>query len=163
MSRKNKFPAESRPEADLRAERAEEELSRSESRIAAILAIAADAIISLDDEMRITLFNEGAERLFGYGQAEILGQSLDRLIPQRFRSRHHKDVRDFAASPVAARRMGVADELAHEIAGAVLEVATTWRDYMTDAGVGASDLALLERCFAMREVVERWHDKRPEP
>ena len=110
MSRKNKFPAESRPEADLRAERAEraeEELSRSESRIAAILAIAADAIISLDDEMRITLFNEGAERLFGYGQGEILGQTLDRLIPQRFRSRHHKDVRDFAASPVAARRMGV--------------------------------------------------------
>ncbi len=107
MSRKDKFPADSRPETDLRAERAEEELSRSESRIAAILAIAADAIISLDDEMRITLFNEGAERLFGYGQGEILGQSLDRLIPQRFRSRHHKDVRDFAASPVAARRMGV--------------------------------------------------------
>lgn len=107
MSKKNKFPAESRPEANLRAERAEEELGRSESRIVAILAIAADAIISLDDEMRITLFNEGAERLFGYGQAEILGQSLDRLIPQRFRSRHHKDVRDFAASPVAARRMGV--------------------------------------------------------
>ena len=57
----------------------------------------------------------------------------------------------------AARRMGVADELAHEIASAVLEVAGTWRDCMTDAGVGASDLAVLERCFALREVVERWH------
>jgi hypothetical protein len=53
----------------------------------------------------------------------------------------------------------VADELAHEIAGAVLEVTATWRDHMTDAGVGASDLALLERCFALREVVERWHGK----
>ena len=59
----------------------------------------------------------------------------------------------------AAQRMGVADELAHEIAGAVLEVTATWRDHMTDAGVGASDLALLERCFALHEVVERWHDK----
>ena len=54
--------------------------------------------------------------------------------------------------------MGVTDELAHEIAGAVLGVTTTWHDYMIDAGVGASDLALLERCFALREVVERWHD-----
>ncbi len=106
MSRKNKFPADSQPEADLRAKRAEEELRRSESRIAAILAIGADAIISLDEKMRITLFNEGAERLFGYGQGEILGQSLDTLVPERFRSRHRKDVRDFAASPIMARRVG---------------------------------------------------------
>jgi hypothetical protein len=53
--------------------------------------------------------------------------------------------------------MGVADELAHEIAGAVLEVTASWRDYMTDAGLGESDLALLDRCFALRDVVERWH------
>ncbi len=106
MSRKNKFPADSQPEADLRAKRAEEELRRSESRIAAILAIGADAIISLDEKMRITLFNEGAERLFGYVQGEILGQSLDTLVPERFRSRHRKDVRDFAASPIMARRVG---------------------------------------------------------
>jgi hypothetical protein len=53
--------------------------------------------------------------------------------------------------------MGVADELAHEIASAVLGVTSTWREYMTDAGVGASDLALLERCFEMHGVVERWH------
>jgi hypothetical protein len=30
---------------------------------------------------------------------------------------------------------------------------------MTDAGLGESDLALLERCFALRDVVERWHNK----
>ena len=105
MSKKSRVPAVEEPEAHLRAKRAEEELRRSESRIAAILAIAADAIISLDNEMRIVLFNEGAERLFGYAHGEILGQPLDTLIPERFRSRHRKDVRDFAASPVAARRM----------------------------------------------------------
>lgn len=106
MSMKSRIPADGEQEANPRAKRVEEELNRSESRIAAILAIAADAIISLDDEMRVTLFNEGAERLFGYRPSEILGQSLDTLIPERFRSRHRKDVRDFAASPIAARRMG---------------------------------------------------------
>jgi PAS domain S-box-containing protein len=111
MTEKSRFPADGEPLADLRAKRAEEELRRSESRIAAILAIAADAIISLDGEMRITLFNEGAERLFGYAQGEILGQSLDTLIPERFRSRHRKDVRDFAASPVASRRMAERQEI----------------------------------------------------
>jgi len=55
--------------------------------------------------------------------------------------------------------MGVADELGHEIADEVLEVTATWRVYMTDAGIGASDLAVLERCFALRDVVERWHNR----
>ncbi|MGI9403404.1 MAG: PAS domain S-box protein, partial [Hyphomicrobium sp.] len=105
MSEKSRFPADGKPVADLRAKRAEEELRRSETRIAAMLAIAADAIVSLDDEMRITLFNKGAEDLFGYTQDEILGRSLDTLIPERFRSRHRKDVRDFANSTVPSRRM----------------------------------------------------------
>jgi PAS domain S-box-containing protein len=111
MTEKSRFPQVDEPEADLRAKRAEEELRRSESRIAAILAIAADAIISLDDEMRITLFNEGAERLFGYAKGEILGQSLDTLIPERYRSRHVEHVRDFAVSPIAARRMAQRQEI----------------------------------------------------
>lgn len=92
-------------EAGLGVKCTEEEQRLSESQIAAILSIAADAIISLDDEMQITLFNEGAERLFGYAQNEILGRPLEMLIPQRYRSRHKKDVRDFATSPVASRRM----------------------------------------------------------
>jgi len=55
--------------------------------------------------------------------------------------------------------MGVDDELAHEIAGAVLAVTATWREQMSDAGIGESDLALLDRCFELRGVVERWHNK----
>jgi serine/threonine-protein kinase HipA len=88
------------------------------------------------------------------------------IVPQiSLQGSHAIAIGPFGSSPsadniqAAALRMGVADELAREIAGAVLEVTATWRDYMTDAGLGASDLALLERCFALREVVERWHDK----
>jgi hypothetical protein len=55
--------------------------------------------------------------------------------------------------------MGVADELAREICSEVLEVTVNWREQMSDAGIGESDLALLERCFELREAVERWHGK----
>jgi len=86
------------------------------------------------------------------------------IVPQiSLQGSHAIAIGPFGSTPnveniqAAALRMGVADELAHEIAGAVLEVTVAWRDYMADAGLGASDLALLERCFALREVVERWH------
>ena len=86
------------------------------------------------------------------------------IVPQiSLQGSHAIAIGPFGSSPsvdniqAAMRRMGVADESGHEIAGAVLEVTAAWRDYMTDAGLGASDLALLERCFALREGVERWH------
>lgn len=91
---------------DERATRAEQALRRSQARIAAILAIADDAIVALDGRMHITLFNEGAEKLFGYTKADVLGETLDILIPERFRERHRDDVRGFAASGVASRPMG---------------------------------------------------------
>jgi len=83
----------------------------AEQQISAILAIAADAIISLDDRFRITLFNEGAVAIFGYAPAEIIGRPLDLLIPERMRARHHGHVADFSSSPVAARKMGERQEI----------------------------------------------------
>lgn len=73
---------------------------------AAIVSIAADAIISVDDEQRIVLFNRGAEQIFGYTSEEVLGQPLDVLIPPRVAEIHRQHIRDFAESPVVARRMG---------------------------------------------------------
>lgn len=73
---------------------------------AAIVSIAADAIISVDEDQRIVLFNRGAEQIFGYSAEEILGQPLDILIPSSLAPAHRQHIRDFAASPVIARRMG---------------------------------------------------------
>jgi PAS domain S-box-containing protein len=89
----------------------EAELRLAESQMSTILAIAADAIISLNENMRIMVFNEGATSIFGYTKEEIIGQPLDVLIPERFRGGHHSHVASFAGAPVAARRMGERQEI----------------------------------------------------
>src|SRR3954463_11222851 len=55
---------------------------------AALLASASDAIIATDREGRITFWNPGAERIFGFSSAEAVGQSLDLIIPENLRGRH---------------------------------------------------------------------------
>ncbi|MDE2166732.1 MAG: PAS domain S-box protein [Alphaproteobacteria bacterium] len=49
---------------------------------------AADAIIYADEAGRIVFWNKGAERIFGFSQAEAVGQSLDIIIPENLRQRH---------------------------------------------------------------------------
>ncbi|MET3442981.1 PAS domain S-box-containing protein [Variovorax paradoxus] len=49
---------------------------------------AGDAIMVCDAKGAITLWNRAAERIFGFTEAEALGQSLDMIIPQRQRQRH---------------------------------------------------------------------------
>jgi PAS domain S-box-containing protein len=78
---------------------------------AAIVSIAADAIISVDEKQQIVLFNRGAELIFGYAADEVIGKPLDILIPHRFRKVHRRHIRNFAASPVTARRMGERQEV----------------------------------------------------
>ena len=81
-------------------------LRHSEARLSAILSIAGDAIISVDSEQRITLYNEWAERTFGYMSAEVLGKPLSMLLPERFRAAHARHIQAFEAGNVSARRMG---------------------------------------------------------
>ena len=83
-----------------------------EARFEGILAIAADAIITVDESQRIVHFNYGAEKIFGYHAAEIIGQPLTVLIPERFRAAHPKHVAEFAAGAETARLMGHRREVA---------------------------------------------------
>ncbi len=84
----------------------EQALRIAEARFAGVVEIAADAIISVNEAQCITLFNEGAERIFGYTANEVLGGSLSVLLPQRFREGHPALVRGFGAGEDHARRMG---------------------------------------------------------
>ena len=55
---------------------------------AQLVAVAGDAIIAADAHGAIVLWNAAAERIFGYTQAEAIGQTLDLITPERHRKRH---------------------------------------------------------------------------
>jgi PAS domain S-box-containing protein len=85
--------------------RAELALRRSEAKFSGIVSIAAEAIISVDTNQRITVFNEGAEQIFGYSQQEMIGTFLERLLPERYRAKHSTSFGAFAAGDAIARTM----------------------------------------------------------
>lgn len=84
----------------------EAQLRASERKFASILAIAADAIISIDEDQRVVHFNEGAQHIFGWSSAEAIGQPLNMLVPDRLRTAHTRYMGDFANAKDVARRMG---------------------------------------------------------
>ncbi len=81
------------------------ELRESEERLGEILSSATDAIISVDDRQRVTLFNKAAEAMFGCAAAEAIGQPLVRFMPERFRQAYRAQVEEFGRSGESARPM----------------------------------------------------------
>jgi PAS domain S-box-containing protein len=113
--------------------RAEVELQLANETTSAILSTAADGIISLDEHQTITMFNEAAEKIFGYAKAEVIGAHLDKLIPDRLRAMHRNHVEKFAAGPNQTKQMDTrtveligrrknGDEFPAEIAVSKLEI-----------------------------------------
>ena len=62
-------------------------------------------IISVDADQRITVFNEGAEQIFGYSKQEMIGTFLECLLPERYRTQHGRTFAVFAAGDGIARTM----------------------------------------------------------
>ena len=85
--------------------RSEEKLRESEERLAGIVSSAMDAIIVIDEEQRIVLFNTAAEKMFRCKADEVIETTVDRLIPQRFRHEHTGNILHFAESGVTNRKM----------------------------------------------------------
>lgn len=81
-------------------------LRLSEARLAGILASAMDAIITIDQDQRIVLFNASAEKMFQCPAADALGQLLDRFIPLRLRDAHRQHIRHFGQTHITQRAMG---------------------------------------------------------
>jgi PAS domain S-box-containing protein len=86
--------------------RSENRLYESQRRLAGIIGSAMDGIVTVDEQSRIILFNPSAEKMFGHSAADILGQSLDILIPPRFRSAHAGHMILFSKTNTTSRNMG---------------------------------------------------------
>ncbi|AFZ34095.1 multi-sensor signal transduction histidine kinase [Stanieria cyanosphaera PCC 7437] len=80
-------------------------LRESQQKLAGILDIAEEAIIAIDQHQQIQIFNQGAEKIFGYTATEVLGEKLDILLPEAFRSIHCQHVTNFGNSETISRRM----------------------------------------------------------
>ncbi|MBS1791740.1 MAG: PAS domain S-box protein [Acidobacteria bacterium] len=86
--------------------RAEQALRDSEARMGGIINSAMDAIISVNDQQQIVLFNRAAEKMFGYTAEAVLGSPLAQLIPTRFRAAHDQHIRRFGETGETTRAMG---------------------------------------------------------
>ena len=89
-----------------------DELSQDYELLAEIIDIAADAIISIDQNQHIVRFNQGAQHVFGYSREEIIGRPVDILLPSQFRAAHKSHVRKFERSDSESRMMDRRGEIA---------------------------------------------------
>jgi PAS domain S-box-containing protein len=85
--------------------RAEERLHASEERLSGIISHAMEAIIAVDADQRILVFNEAAERTFRCSAKDAIGSSLGRFVPERHREAHREDVRRFGQTGQTRRSM----------------------------------------------------------
>ncbi len=102
--------------AELRAvqamhQEARDGLEAIEQQLAGIIHSAMDAIIIIDDDQRIVIFNAAAEEIFQCSAQEALGNTLDQFIPIPLRSAHREHIRRFAETGATSRRMGANMEI----------------------------------------------------
>lgn len=85
---------------------------RTQDVLAAILNIATDGIVVCDAGMQIIVFSPGAEAMFGYQADEIIGRSIETLIPQARRALHREHVERFADGAPLSRGMSERGDIA---------------------------------------------------
>jgi PAS domain S-box-containing protein len=79
------------------------------ARLSGLLESAMDAIITVDPQQKIVLYNRAAERIFGWPLAKVKGEPLTMLLPERFQASHAQHVTQFGETGVTSRRMGTSE------------------------------------------------------
>ncbi len=127
---------------------AEEQLLINRVRLDSIIGSAMDAIITVDEEQRVVLFNGAAEHMFGCSTREAIGQPLDRFLPTRYRDAHRHHVQTFGQSGVTTRMMGKL--------GAVMGLRSNGQEFPIEAAI--SHIAVEKRKYytvILRDITER--------
>jgi PAS domain S-box-containing protein len=81
-------------------------LKHIEARMSGIVESAMDPIITVDEQQRIRVFNKAAEQVFRWPRGAVLGEPLDKLLPERFRAVHRGHIERFGSIGTTSRRMG---------------------------------------------------------
>lgn len=77
---------------------ARETSESNRQRFESIVSTAMDAVVTINEAHKITLFNQSAETIFGYAAHEVLGRNVDMLLPPDMRERHARSIDEFSAS-----------------------------------------------------------------
>ena len=123
-------------------------LQESENRLTAIVDSAMDAIIAVDSQQQILLFNNAAEKMFGCKASNAMGSSLTRFIPERFRSSHTAHIHRFGETGFTSRAMGTG--------GALWAVRTNGEEFPIEASISqAEDAGKKLFTVIIRDITER--------
>ena len=87
-----------------------DERKRAEEKFRRLLESAPDAIVIVNGAGKIDLVNSQAEKMFGYNREQLLGQTIEKLLPDSSRTRHTEHRRTYSAEP-RVRPMGAGMEL----------------------------------------------------
>jgi PAS domain S-box-containing protein len=119
----------------------------------AFVDAAADAIIAAGADGRIIFWNPAATRIFGFTETEALGQSLDLIIPERFRARHWEGYRQVMETGKTKYAVDVLRVPATAKDGRALSIAFTVT--LLDASDGGRIITAI-----VRDESTRWNEER---
>ncbi|MBA3057346.1 MAG: PAS domain S-box protein [Gammaproteobacteria bacterium] len=126
---------------------AEQRLREEHQTLSAVMDSTTDAIISINVDGEIRMFSPGAERIFGYSGAQMVGQNMALLLPERYRAAHPQQLRSFADSQATSHMMGMGVVKGLHFDGRELDLEGTL------SKVKINDAQLLISC--LRDVTER--------
>lgn len=124
------------------------EVLETKRRLEGIVASAMDAIITIDEQQRIILFNPAAEQMFGVSTDEAVGQPISRFIPLRYRAGHDEHIKRFRQTGETGRRMGAL--------GAISGLRADGQEFPVEASISQVDVGD-ERLATviLRDITER--------